>query len=189
MQQFWHTITYNLEAKTYLFTLDDQSFEVNAKLLRQALQITPKDSDHPFVQPPLKTKSFPSSNSLDTLDHSLKYQICRFRRDKRRRTLIRRQTGVVIGRKVHKESAGGSLDHSKKLKGVEILFDVVQYLLDMKIATKVSKNDYRIQPRTKGLDEGAGMTLEVLDGLSGSSSSSSSKSKDSKGFLPIDDEA
>ncbi|GJS00560.1 hypothetical protein Tco_0317068 [Tanacetum coccineum] len=54
MQQLWHTVTYNLEAKTYLFTLDDRSFEVNAELLRQALQITPKVSDHPFVQPSLE---------------------------------------------------------------------------------------------------------------------------------------
>ncbi|GJR89445.1 hypothetical protein Tco_0213456 [Tanacetum coccineum] len=46
--------TYNLEAKTYFFTLDDQSFEVNAELLRQALQIIPKVSNHPFVQPPPK---------------------------------------------------------------------------------------------------------------------------------------
>ncbi|GKD29265.1 hypothetical protein Tco_1240043 [Tanacetum coccineum] len=52
MQQFWHTITYNIESKTYFFTLDDQSFEVNADLLRDALQITPKDSDHLFVTPP-----------------------------------------------------------------------------------------------------------------------------------------
>ncbi|GJT02763.1 hypothetical protein Tco_0823932 [Tanacetum coccineum] len=52
MQQFWHTITYNLESKTYFFTLDDQSFEVNADLLHDALQITPKDFDHLFVTPP-----------------------------------------------------------------------------------------------------------------------------------------
>ncbi|GJW35610.1 hypothetical protein Tco_0058530 [Tanacetum coccineum] len=37
MQQFWHTVTYNLEAKTYFFALDDQSFEVNEDLLRDAL--------------------------------------------------------------------------------------------------------------------------------------------------------
>ncbi|GKA57528.1 hypothetical protein Tco_0756716 [Tanacetum coccineum] len=37
MQQFWHILIYNLEAKAYFFTLDDKSFEVNAELLRQAL--------------------------------------------------------------------------------------------------------------------------------------------------------
>ncbi|GJZ18191.1 hypothetical protein Tco_0554314 [Tanacetum coccineum] len=52
MRQFWHTVTYSLEAKIYFFTLDDQSFEVNADLLRDALHITSKDSDHPFVTPP-----------------------------------------------------------------------------------------------------------------------------------------
>ncbi|GJY00245.1 hypothetical protein Tco_0357263 [Tanacetum coccineum] len=48
MQQFWHIVRYDLTAKAYLFTIDDQIFEVNADLLREALQITPKDSDHPF---------------------------------------------------------------------------------------------------------------------------------------------
>ncbi|GJY23342.1 hypothetical protein Tco_0397000 [Tanacetum coccineum] len=52
MQQFWHTLTYDLTAKTYFFTLDDQIFEVNADLLREALQITHKVSDHPFVKSP-----------------------------------------------------------------------------------------------------------------------------------------
>ncbi|GJV53579.1 hypothetical protein Tco_1449320 [Tanacetum coccineum] len=52
MRQFWHTVTYNLEATTYFFTLDDQSFKVNADLLHDALQITSKDFDHPFVTPP-----------------------------------------------------------------------------------------------------------------------------------------
>nr|GEV48180.1 hypothetical protein [Tanacetum cinerariifolium] len=52
MQQFWHTVSYNLEDQTYFFTLDDQVFEVNAYLLCDALKITPKVSDHPSVQPP-----------------------------------------------------------------------------------------------------------------------------------------
>ncbi|GJZ38421.1 hypothetical protein Tco_0584984 [Tanacetum coccineum] len=52
MQEFWHTVTYNLEDQTYFFTLDDKVFEVNADLLHNALQITPKDPDHPFVIPP-----------------------------------------------------------------------------------------------------------------------------------------
>ncbi|GJT98188.1 hypothetical protein Tco_1093706 [Tanacetum coccineum] len=69
-------------------------------------------------------------------------------------------------------------------KGVEVSLEKIET-----IVTKASKNDYRIQPRTKGLDKGVGMTLEVPDRPSGSSSSSSSKSKDSEGFLPIDDEA
>ncbi|GKC06164.1 hypothetical protein Tco_0997774 [Tanacetum coccineum] len=51
MQQFWHIVTYDLTAKTYFFTLDDQNFEMNADLLCEALQITPKDYDHPFIEP------------------------------------------------------------------------------------------------------------------------------------------
>ncbi|GKA56280.1 hypothetical protein Tco_0755352 [Tanacetum coccineum] len=54
MQQFWHTLTYDLTAKTYFFTPDDQIFEVNADLLREALQITPKVFDHLFFKPPSK---------------------------------------------------------------------------------------------------------------------------------------
>ncbi|GKC90940.1 hypothetical protein Tco_1151589, partial [Tanacetum coccineum] len=52
MQQFWHTITYNLDTKTYFFMLDDQIFQVDAELLHDALQITLKDLDHPFIEPP-----------------------------------------------------------------------------------------------------------------------------------------
>ncbi|GJT71853.1 retrovirus-related pol polyprotein from transposon TNT 1-94 [Tanacetum coccineum] len=54
MQQFWHIVAYTLETKSYTFTLDDQSFEVNADLFHEALQITSKDFDLPFVQPPLE---------------------------------------------------------------------------------------------------------------------------------------
>ncbi|GKB54170.1 hypothetical protein Tco_0904923 [Tanacetum coccineum] len=56
MQQFWHIVTYTLETKSYSFTLDDQIFEVNADLLCNALQITPKVSDHLFVKLPPKDK-------------------------------------------------------------------------------------------------------------------------------------
>nr|GFA08087.1 hypothetical protein [Tanacetum cinerariifolium] len=37
--------------QTYYFTLDDQRFQVDAKLLRDALHTTPKDPDHSFVAP------------------------------------------------------------------------------------------------------------------------------------------
>nr|GEY82197.1 hypothetical protein [Tanacetum cinerariifolium] len=68
MQQFWHTVHYDLTAKAYLFRIDDQTFKVNAKLLSIALQITLEVSDHPFVTPPPKKKSTHSSTSLDTLN-------------------------------------------------------------------------------------------------------------------------
>ncbi|GKC53631.1 hypothetical protein Tco_1076376 [Tanacetum coccineum] len=52
MQQFWHTVHYDLTVKAYIFTIDDQDFEVNADWLSEALQITLKVFDHPFVNPP-----------------------------------------------------------------------------------------------------------------------------------------
>ncbi|GJY29632.1 hypothetical protein Tco_0405399 [Tanacetum coccineum] len=81
--------------------------------------------------------------------------------------LIARQTGVVIGRRVHKDSDEEDLDHSKKLKGIETLL-----LLHNSCTC-----------------EGSRVLPEVPDGPSGSSSSSSSESYDSEGFLPTDDEA
>ncbi|GKD31945.1 hypothetical protein Tco_1242723 [Tanacetum coccineum] len=101
----------------------------------------------------------------------------------------RRQIGVVIGRAVHTESDEGTLDHSKKLKNVEIMFETARYLLDMKQARKASKDDFILKQRLKGPGEGSGLAPKVPDGPSGSSSSSSSYFKDSEGFLPADDEA
>ncbi|GJU86646.1 retrovirus-related pol polyprotein from transposon TNT 1-94 [Tanacetum coccineum] len=49
MQQFWYTITYDLTAQAYFFTMGDQDFEVNADVLRNALSI--KVLDHPFALP------------------------------------------------------------------------------------------------------------------------------------------
>ncbi|GJT18031.1 hypothetical protein Tco_0876737 [Tanacetum coccineum] len=49
VQQFWYTITYDLTAKAFFFTMGDQVFEVNVDLLHNALRITPKDPDHPFT--------------------------------------------------------------------------------------------------------------------------------------------
>ncbi|GJS68597.1 hypothetical protein Tco_0683162 [Tanacetum coccineum] len=49
----------------------------------------------------------------------------------------RRQTGVIVGIAVHTESDERTLDHSKKLKGVETMSETAQYLLEIKQA-KVS---------------------------------------------------
>nr|GEY08548.1 hypothetical protein [Tanacetum cinerariifolium] len=38
MQHFWYTITYDLTAQAYFFTMGDQEFKVNAALLRNALR-------------------------------------------------------------------------------------------------------------------------------------------------------
>ncbi|GJY89920.1 putative reverse transcriptase domain-containing protein, partial [Tanacetum coccineum] len=88
----------------------------------------------------------------------------------------------IIGRGFHKKSQEGTLDHSKKLKGIETLSSVAQYLVDMKTATKASIDDFILQQHSKGLCEGSGVMLEVPDGPS-------SKSKDEEGFLSTDDEA
>ncbi|GKA96883.1 hypothetical protein Tco_0818978 [Tanacetum coccineum] len=64
MQQFWHTITYDLTAKTYFFKIDYQIFKVNEDLLHEALQITLKDSDHPFIKPPSEKEILSFINKL-----------------------------------------------------------------------------------------------------------------------------
>nr|GEV91766.1 hypothetical protein [Tanacetum cinerariifolium] len=64
MQQFWHTVTYDLTAKTYCFKIDDHIFKVNADLLRDALLITLKDSDHPFTLPPPENEIISFMNEL-----------------------------------------------------------------------------------------------------------------------------
>ncbi|GKG43191.1 hypothetical protein Tco_0479875, partial [Tanacetum coccineum] len=103
--------------------------------------------------------------------------------------LIARQTGIVIGRGVHKELDEGTLDHLKKMKGIETLSNDAQFMLDMKKARGASKDDFILQQHPKGPDEGSGMIPEAPDVPSGSSGSSSSKSKDEEGFVSIDDEA
>ncbi|GJS89672.1 retrovirus-related pol polyprotein from transposon TNT 1-94 [Tanacetum coccineum] len=62
--QFWHTVNYDLTAKAYFFTLNDQVFEVNIDLLPEVLQITPKDPDHPFVAPPSEREIISFINEL-----------------------------------------------------------------------------------------------------------------------------
>ncbi|GJR27978.1 hypothetical protein Tco_1104210 [Tanacetum coccineum] len=87
------------------------------------------------------------------------------------------------------------VDYSKKLKGLETLYAAAQFKLDMTKAKKAKKNDFFIQQCSKGsgkgsgvtpevpdvhtvkcINEGAGMTLQVLDEPSDASSSSSSDS-------------
>ncbi|GJR22471.1 hypothetical protein Tco_0970998 [Tanacetum coccineum] len=297
------SITYNLEAKTYFFTLDYQRFEVNPDLLHDALQITPKDSDHPFVTPlphddivsfinklgypedleqvskmvinsmyqPWRTfmtminkcltKKASGFNrlSLDLLKvlwgmvtktnvdyanliwEDFKFQIDSRQISAKKKELLpfprftkliikhivslhnnlseRPQSyhhviklDAVLGNlkfankgendpiygmaipmeaisdkikastdysnylakskvdkpvkgkgkwlmlgRVRRESNEGTLDHSKKLKGVETISDVARYLIDMKTVTKESKNDYILQRRPKGQGEGFGV--------------------------------
>ncbi|GJX86752.1 hypothetical protein Tco_0337526 [Tanacetum coccineum] len=65
--EFWHTVNYDLTARIYFSKLDDQTFEVNADLLREALQITSKDPDHPFVEPYSKKEIISFINRLGYL--------------------------------------------------------------------------------------------------------------------------
>ncbi|GJX95004.1 hypothetical protein Tco_0349590 [Tanacetum coccineum] len=72
--------------------------------------------------------------------------------------LVQRQTGIVISSQAHQESNEESLDHFKKLKGVERMSETIEFL--------------------KGLNKGSGVTPIVTDEPSGSLSSSSSESDD-----------
>ncbi|GJX39574.1 hypothetical protein Tco_0252877 [Tanacetum coccineum] len=103
--------------------------------------------------------------------------------------LNERQTGFVIGRGVKMAIDEGTLNQSTmKLKGVENVSSTAQFLLDMKKARKVSKDDYIIQQRPKGLGEGSNIVLDTHDEPSDSSSSSHSRSNDEEGFLQTNDE-
>ncbi|GJV67898.1 hypothetical protein Tco_1483407 [Tanacetum coccineum] len=65
----------------------------------------------------------------------------------------RRKTGVVIGRAVHTESDEGTLDHSKKLTGVETMSETAKFLMEMKQEREASKDDFILQKHPKGLGE------------------------------------
>ncbi|GJT04555.1 hypothetical protein Tco_0839017 [Tanacetum coccineum] len=81
--------------------------------------------------------------------------------------LVHGSTSVVIGREVHKKTVEGALDHSHKLKGIEILSEVALY------------------------DKGAGIIPEVPDepkDISGSSNSSRSGSDDETKDISSDKE-
>ncbi|GKD38753.1 hypothetical protein Tco_1258960, partial [Tanacetum coccineum] len=77
----------------------------------------------------------------------------------------RKITGLVIGGEGRRESDEEGVDHSKKLKGLETLSEVVQFKLNMKKARKASKHDFFIQSRPRGSGEGSGVTLEVPNEL------------------------
>nr|GEY81478.1 hypothetical protein [Tanacetum cinerariifolium] len=62
MHQFWYTITYDLTAQAYFFTMGDQDFEVNANVLCNALSI--KVLDHPFALPAPEKKIIKFINEL-----------------------------------------------------------------------------------------------------------------------------
>nr|GEW00080.1 hypothetical protein [Tanacetum cinerariifolium] len=53
VQQFWNTLAKDTKTGVYSFQLDELWFNLNVDLLRNGLGITPKDSAHPFVPPPV----------------------------------------------------------------------------------------------------------------------------------------
>ncbi|GJV60728.1 hypothetical protein Tco_1466828 [Tanacetum coccineum] len=96
----------------------------------------------------------------------------------------RKQSGEV-----NKETNEGTLDHpAMKLKGVEYVSSAAQFLLDMKKASKASRNEYILQPHLKGSGEGSSMIPDIPDDQGDSSSSSHSGSDNEEGFLQTDDE-
>ncbi|GJW93219.1 hypothetical protein Tco_0172891 [Tanacetum coccineum] len=259
MQQFWHTVHYDLIAKAYFFTIDDQIFDIDQVL--ENLNFSNKGAKDPVFGMPIpmvmlndeiKASADYADYLANTKGGKLKgrgkgpvtmkgvevvvEKIAYVRVPKTKRTytlteqsgqsegveddadfketeeedeipLVRRQTRVVIGRQVHQESDEEALAHFKKLKGVERMSEIIEFLLQLKKARKASKDDYILQQRPKGSGEGSGVTLEVPNGLSlkdlnegfgvilavpnepiGSSDNSSSESEDEERFLTTDEE-
>ncbi|GJU52995.1 hypothetical protein Tco_1226709 [Tanacetum coccineum] len=52
IQQFWDTIRYVKNTRSYSCQLDDQWFDLTKYMLRDVLQITPVDNNNPFSSPP-----------------------------------------------------------------------------------------------------------------------------------------
>ncbi|GKC93885.1 hypothetical protein Tco_1159327 [Tanacetum coccineum] len=105
--------------------------------------------------------------------------------------LIQRVTSIVIGREITKKPTEEALDHSKKLKGIETLFEATQYMSDMQTSSKSSKLVYRIQQQSKGSSGGYGIIPEVPNepkDIFGSSSSSLSGSDDEVKYVSTDNE-
>ncbi|GJZ18229.1 hypothetical protein Tco_0554352 [Tanacetum coccineum] len=52
IQQFWDTVRYVKNTRSYSCQLDEQWFDLTKDTLRDALQITPVDNNNPFSSPP-----------------------------------------------------------------------------------------------------------------------------------------
>nr|GFC24173.1 hypothetical protein [Tanacetum cinerariifolium] len=52
IQQFWDTIRFDRDTTRYICQLDEQWFNLTKYTLRDALQITPVNSNNPFSSPP-----------------------------------------------------------------------------------------------------------------------------------------
>ncbi|GJR26197.1 copia protein [Tanacetum coccineum] len=51
IQQFWNTIKYDAKTRIFSCQLDEQWFDLNEEVFRDALGITPHDPAHPFMAP------------------------------------------------------------------------------------------------------------------------------------------
>ncbi|GJT98657.1 hypothetical protein Tco_1094175 [Tanacetum coccineum] len=119
----------------------------------------------------------------------------------------RRQSGVVICGNAHQEFVEEVVDHSKKLKRIELPYVTAQFQIYLKKARKTSKDDFISQECPRGSGEGSGVTLEVPDELThkslnegfsvtlavpdeaiGSFDISSSESENEERFLTTDEE-
>ncbi|GJT63839.1 integrase, catalytic region, zinc finger, CCHC-type containing protein [Tanacetum coccineum] len=67
VQQFWNTLGKDTKTGVYSFQLDELWFNLNADLLHNALEITPKDSAHPFVPRPASDLIIDFVKGLDYL--------------------------------------------------------------------------------------------------------------------------
>ncbi|GJZ87346.1 hypothetical protein Tco_0658956 [Tanacetum coccineum] len=154
--------------------LYDQKFQVDAELLRDALQITPKDPDHPFVEPPSHDdivsfiKELGYLGALDQVSNMVeekkgvevvvwKIETIRVLRKKRIETVLEEtsQSEEVADTVDSEETDDEEEGHLNKLKGVETLSSAAQFLVDMKTATKASKDDFILKQRPKGPGEGS----------------------------------
>ncbi|GJV52207.1 hypothetical protein Tco_1447948 [Tanacetum coccineum] len=84
--------------------------------------------------------------------------------DEEGRLIRRRPTSVVIRRPVQTVSTKAKLDQPQKVKGIQILSEVIQLASDMQKATKASKKAYKIQQDPKGSSEGSGVNPEGSEG-------------------------
>ncbi|GJZ03928.1 hypothetical protein Tco_0537203 [Tanacetum coccineum] len=101
----------------------------------------------------------------------------------------RTETVIEETAQLEEESKEETLDYSKKLKGIKTLSSNAQYLVDMKTATKLSKDDFILKKRSKGPGEISGVIPKVPDGPSDNFECSSSEYEDEERFLSTDDEA
>ncbi|GKC59318.1 ribonuclease H-like domain-containing protein [Tanacetum coccineum] len=80
--------------------------------------------------------------------------------------LKKKRTETVIeetGQSEEKDSDEENLDHSKKLKGIETLSAIAQFMIDMKKSRKASKDDFILQQRHKGSVSTAKPTVVLLE--------------------------